>query len=30
MRQSEGLFESAPNAPLNDDIVATAAEGARP
>lgn len=30
MRQSEGLFENAPSSPLNDDIVATAAEGTRP
>lgn len=30
MRQGEGLFETGPSAPLNDDIVASAAEGARP
>jgi len=29
VRQTEGLFESAPSAPLNDDIVASAGEGAR-
>jgi len=30
LRQVEGLFEPAPSAPLNDDIVASASEDARP
>ena len=30
VRQAEGLFENAPSAQLNDDILATAAEGTRP
>jgi hypothetical protein len=30
LRQVEGLFESAPSSPLNDDIVASASEDARP
>lgn len=30
VRQVEGLFESAPTAPQNDDIVAAAPEGVRP
>jgi len=30
LRQAEGLFESGQSAPLNDDIVASAAEGTRP
>ena len=29
-RQGEGLFETAPSAPANDDIVASVTEGARP